>query len=166
MRETRERALCGVLRTSTCCDVQGVVPNAEALEPQGKGTRGRQLVRRLGTFEGWKWKKEAAEGAAEAGTEDGERPAKKKGKKEKGLGELWYIGSEWEWARLDWKEWSCRSGRVPGGIQWEVDLNGGVRQPPADIATQGAHALTGQQPPTLSKEGLLREGNAAWCEEI
>ena len=26
--------------------------------------------------------------------------------------------------------------------------------------------LTGQQPPWLSKEGLLREGHEAWCEEI
>ena len=59
--------------------------NAEALETQGKGTRGRQLVRRLGTLEGWKWKKEAAEGAAEASTEDGGCPVKRKGKKEKVL---------------------------------------------------------------------------------
>ena len=85
------------------------------------------------------------------------RQAKKKGKKEKVLGELWYIGSEWEWAQLDWKEWSRRSGRVPGGIQWEGDLNGGVRQPVADIATQIAHILTGQQQPRLNKEGLLQE---------
>ena len=77
-----------------------------------------------------------------------------------------YIGSEWEWAQLDWKEWSRRSGRVPGGIQWEGDLNGGVRQPVADIATQIAHVLTGQQQPRLDKEGLLQEGHEAWCEEI
>ena len=36
----------------------------------------------------------------------------------------------------------------------------------ADIATQIAHVLTGQQPPMLSKEGLLREEHQAWCEEI
>ena len=120
-----------------------------ALETRAKGTVARQLVRRLGTFEGWKRKKEATEGASETGAEAGECRAKSKCKKEKVPGELWYIGSEWEWAQLDWKEWSRRSGRAPGGIQWEVDLHGGVRQPVADIATQVAHALTGQQPPML-----------------
>ena len=51
-------------------------------------------------------------------------PAKRKGKKEKVPGELWYIGSEQEWSQLNWKEWSRRVGRVPGGIQWEADLHG------------------------------------------
>ena len=36
----------------------------------------------------------------------------------------------------------------------------------AGIATQIAHVLTGQQPPRLSKEGLLREGHETWCKEI
>ena len=34
----------------------------EALETNNKGIVARQLVRRLGTFEGWKCKREAAEG--------------------------------------------------------------------------------------------------------
>ena len=36
----------------------------------------------------------------------------------------------------------------------------------ADIATQIAHVLTGQQQPRLNKEGLLQEGHEAWCAEI
>ena len=78
-------------------------------------SRQLQLVRRLGAFEGSKWKTEAAEGGPGAGTEAWERPVRSEGKKEKVPGELWHIGSEWEWTQLDWKEWSRRSGRVPGG---------------------------------------------------
>ena len=136
----------------------------DSLEASNKGTIVRQLVRRLGTFEGWKSTKKAAEGAVQVGAGAGEHPTQGKCKKERVLGELWYIGSEWEWAQLDWTEWSRRLGRVPGGIQWEADLNGGARQPMTDIATQIAHVLTGQQPPMLSKEGLLREEHEAWCE--
>ena len=36
----------------------------------------------------------------------------------------------------------------------------------ADIATQIAHVLTGQQLPRLSKERLLREGHEEWCKDI
>ena len=64
-----------------------VIPagNMEAWGAQTKGSMARQLVRRLGTFEAWKWKKTVAEGAGGTGTEAEEGPAKKKGKKEKVL---------------------------------------------------------------------------------
>ena len=64
-----------------------VIPagNMEAWGAQTKGSTARQLVRRLGTFEAWKWKKTVAEGAGGTGTEAEECPAKKKGKKEKVL---------------------------------------------------------------------------------
>ena len=61
-------------------------------------------MRQLGTFEGWKWTKKAAERAIRTGAEAGEHPEKGKGKKQRILGELWYISSELEWAQLDWKE--------------------------------------------------------------
>ena len=89
------------------------VSSIKALGIKNKESTARQLVRRLGTFEGWQWKKGAAEGAAETGTGAGD-PAKSKGKKEKVPGELWYIGSEQEWSQLDWKEWSRRVGGSQG----------------------------------------------------
>jgi len=62
------------------------VSSIEALGTENKESTARQLVRRLGTFEGWdRW--EAAEGAIGTGAEAGERPVKGKGKKERALGD-------------------------------------------------------------------------------
>ena len=79
---------------------------------------GRGSPKLLGTFEGWKWERE--EGNNSTATKDGPPPAieKKKAKKQKIPGELWYIGSQHEWEGLDWHEWGRRRRRVPGSITW------------------------------------------------